>query len=59
MKCYWMFAGFLLLLSCSGPAQKSSEEKARDMTRELLEEARYQDSVESAEMDTLSVDSIK
>lgn len=47
------FAVFVFLTSCSGPEPRSSEEKAAEMTRELLKEMQEQDSLEALQADSL------
>jgi hypothetical protein len=53
MRFLGSFVVLVFLSSCSGPKPKSSEEKAAEMTRELLKEMHEQDSLEALRADSL------
>jgi len=53
MRFFSICAVLAFLASCSDSEPKSSEEKAAEMTRELLKEMNEQDSLESLHADSL------
>jgi len=59
MKSLYYLGGFVLLIACSDPGNKSSEEKASDMTKSLLKEMKQKDSANAAIADTSAAKKIK